>query len=251
LFLKLSANRVTTFYAFAITGVKLSPSPTAATPGSGPFFVILPQADSPGNDYSRIDHFSFENCRSSCEADDGCNAFTYNHARGVCFLKLAANQWTSFYASAISGIKLSPPEEVQVPQPPTEPAQPEVATPSEAEMRDRLCADMEREVSLPNERKEGRPVRVDCLSRDYAIEVERTQKWYEALAQAVYYSHLTGRKPGIILVCYTAERFCLEHALRLEETLSHLKVRATLWRCSQTAHNREADCLKREVGILP
>jgi len=224
---------------------KTLPVPNGCHSRKRTFLCDPPPSGLSWKDYSRIDHFSFENCRSSCEADDGCNAFTYNHARGVCFLKLAANQWTSFYASAISGIKLSPPEEVQVPQPPTEPAQPEVATPSEAEMRDRLCADMEREVSLPNERKEGRPVRVDCLSRDYAIEVERTQKWYEALAQAVYYSHLTGRKPGIILVCYTAERFCLEHALRLEETLSHLKVRATLWRCSQTAHNREADCLKR------
>jgi len=69
--------------------------------------VILSQADSPGNDYSRIDHFSFEDCRSSCEADDGCNAFTYNHARGVCFLKRAANQWTTFFAWASTGIKLS------------------------------------------------------------------------------------------------------------------------------------------------
>ena len=144
-FLKLSANRVTEFYAFAITGIKLSPSvrPTASATGSGPSFVILSQADSPGNDYSRIDHFSFEDCRSSCAADDGCNAFTYNHARGVCFLKRAANQWTTFFAWATTGIKLSlqpkektpnseppqpqvptPSEEVQVPQPPTEPAQP-------------------------------------------------------------------------------------------------------------------------------
>jgi hypothetical protein len=122
---------------------------------------------------------------------------------------------------------------------------------SEAEMRDQLCADMEREVTLPKKRREGGHVRVDCLSRDYAIEVDRTEKWYEAMTQALYYSHLTGRQPGIILVCYKAERLCLEHALRLEETLSHWKLRATLWRCPQTAHNREADCLKREVGALP
>jgi PAN domain len=108
-FLKFSANRMLTFHAAAITGVKLSPSvrPMAGASGSGPSFVILPQADSPGNDYSRIDDFSLEECRSRCEVARECNAYTYNLARGVCFLKRAANQWTSFYAWGITGIKLS------------------------------------------------------------------------------------------------------------------------------------------------
>jgi hypothetical protein len=136
-FLKLSANRAAAFYAFGIAGIKLSPSvqPTAGASGSGPSFVMLPQADSPGNDYSRIEHFSLEECRSSCETDDGCNAFTYNSARGVCFLKRAANQWTNFSAWAITGLKLSsqpkektantlpvnsePPEQAKAPQPST------------------------------------------------------------------------------------------------------------------------------------
>jgi mono/diheme cytochrome c family protein len=151
-FLKRSANRVTTFYVFAITGIRLSPSvrPTASDSGSGISFVILSQVDSPGNDYSRIDDFSFEDCLRGCEADGRCNAFTYNHARGVCFLKRAANQWTTFFAWGTTGIKLaslppkdetattapvqprvtSPSEQAQAPQPPT-PAQLRVATPSE------------------------------------------------------------------------------------------------------------------------
>jgi hypothetical protein len=130
--LKYSANRQLTFYAFAITGVKLSPSvrPTASSTGSGPSFVILSQADSPGNDYSRIGDSSFEDCRSSCAADDGCNAFTYNHARGVCFLKRVANQWTTFFAWGTTGIKLSStpvrekmtdPEQAETPAAPVEP----------------------------------------------------------------------------------------------------------------------------------
>ena len=260
-FLKRSASRSTKFYAFAITGIKLSPpvestnvgaNHSAGSANASSSFLLFPQTDSSGNDYSRIDRSSYETCRNKCRADNECNAFTYNRAHSVCFLKRAANQRPTFYALAITGIRL--PEQVQAAQPPT--PEPEVATPSEekapseAEMRDRLCADMEREVPLPNKRNEGRPVRVDCLSRDYAIEVDRTEKWYEALGQAVYYSHLTGREPGIILICYKSERLCLEHALRLEETLSHLKVRATLWRCPQTARNREADCLKREVGAV-
>src|SRR5262245_29753280 len=95
-FLKLSANRTTTFYAFGITGIKLSPSvqPTAAASGGGASFVMLPQADSPGKDHSRIENSSLEDCRRSCGADDQCTAFTYNLARGACFLKRAASQWT-------------------------------------------------------------------------------------------------------------------------------------------------------------
>jgi hypothetical protein len=49
-------------------------------------FVFVQQADSPGNDYSRIDHSSFEKCELSCERDVACNAFTYNQIKGECFL---------------------------------------------------------------------------------------------------------------------------------------------------------------------
>jgi hypothetical protein len=148
-FLKYAANRQLTFYAFATTGVRLSPSvpPTASASGTGPSIVILPQADSPGNDYSQI-HLSLEECRRKCEADARCEAYSYNLARGVCFLKRAANQWTSFYAWGITGIKLSPPpkpattapvptetvtppQQVQSSEPPTAPSEPSVTAPSE------------------------------------------------------------------------------------------------------------------------
>jgi hypothetical protein len=71
-------------------------------------FVFVPHADSPGNDYSKIKHSSFEECQTSCETDTACNAFTYNQAQNACFLKRAASQWTTFYAWGITGIKLSP-----------------------------------------------------------------------------------------------------------------------------------------------
>jgi hypothetical protein len=71
-------------------------------------FVFVQQADSPGNDYSRIDHSSFEKCELSCERDVACNAFTYNQIKGECFLKKAPAQWTTMRLGAITGIKLSP-----------------------------------------------------------------------------------------------------------------------------------------------
>jgi hypothetical protein len=69
-------------------------------------FVNVPQADSPGNDYAKIEHFSFEECQSACDKDPACGAYTYNQIRGICFLKSAANEWTKFHVGAITGIKL-------------------------------------------------------------------------------------------------------------------------------------------------
>lgn len=71
-------------------------------------FVFVPQADSPGNDYLRVDHTSLGACERNCEAQSACNAFTYNQLHGVCFLKHSVNQFTTFYAFAVTGIKLSP-----------------------------------------------------------------------------------------------------------------------------------------------
>ena len=128
-FLKRSANRFTKFYAFAVTGIKLSPSVESTNVGpnhsagsadASSSFLIFPQADSPGNDYSRIDRSSYEKCRDSCQADNECNAFTYNHAHSVCFLKRAPNQRPTFYAWAITGIK-------QRVTPSVVPAEPQVA----------------------------------------------------------------------------------------------------------------------------
>jgi PAN domain len=110
-FLKRSANASTTFYASATTGIKLSPSELALPPthtgNPGAYFIIIPRADSPGNDYFKITLFTVEECQHSCEADKECNAFTYNQAKSACFLKRATTQWINFYAFATTGIKLA------------------------------------------------------------------------------------------------------------------------------------------------
>jgi hypothetical protein len=101
-------------YAVAIS-ITLIVAPPALAGYS--LFVFVQQADSPGNDYSRINHSSFDECEHSCETDTACNAFTYNQIKGVCFLKSAAAQWTTITLGAITGIKLSPllPSEVSPP----------------------------------------------------------------------------------------------------------------------------------------
>ena len=82
----------------------------------------------------------------------------------------------------------------------------------EADYRDRLCASMDREVTLPN------GARADCLSDTHAIEVDFTEKWAEALGQSLSYAASTGLQPGIFLVCRQAARNCLRH--RLDEAIA-------------------------------
>lgn len=42
--------------------------------------------------------------------------------------------------------------------------------------------------------------RVDCLLDDYAIEFDFAKKWAEAIGQSLYYSMMTERNPGIVLI---------------------------------------------------
>ena len=42
--------------------------------------------------------------------------------------------------------------------------------------------------------------RVDCLTGEYAVEVDFAHKWAEAVGQALYYSIRTEKRPGIVLI---------------------------------------------------
>lgn len=42
--------------------------------------------------------------------------------------------------------------------------------------------------------------RVDCLTRDHAVEVDYARKWAEAIGQSLYYAQKTGRKPGVLII---------------------------------------------------
>lgn len=39
--------------------------------------------------------------------------------------------------------------------------------------------------------------RVDCLTDEYAIEVDFAKKWAEGVGQSLHYAHMTGRKPAV------------------------------------------------------
>ena len=42
--------------------------------------------------------------------------------------------------------------------------------------------------------------RVDCLTDDYAIEVDFAKKWAEGIGQALFYSLMTGKEPAVGLI---------------------------------------------------
>jgi len=52
----------------------------------------------------------------------------------------------------------------------------------------------ETEVVLPDRS------RVDILNETYAIEVDFAAKWAESVGQALYYSEMTGKRAGVLLV---------------------------------------------------
>jgi len=43
-------------------------------------------------------------------------------------------------------------------------------------------------------------VRIDCITEDMVFETDYAHKWYEGFAQALYYSRISGKKAGILLI---------------------------------------------------
>ena len=84
----------------------------------------------------------------------------------------------------------------------------------EAEVQARLCKDFDMEVDLPA------GARADCVSKDYAIEVDTTEKWAEALGQSLHYAAETEKRAMIYLYCKktTDNMSCYRHEQRLRIT---------------------------------
>ena len=43
--------------------------------------------------------------------------------------------------------------------------------------------------------------RVDCVTKNYAVEFDFCPHWAESIGQSLYYSIRTGKKPGVVLIC--------------------------------------------------
>lgn len=69
--------------------------------------------------------------------------------------------------------------------------------------------------------------RVDCLTDTHAIEYDWGKKWAESLGQALFYSAMTGKKAGIVLIVdpRTKERYLK----RLNKAISDNNLDVDVW----------------------
>ena len=74
--------------------------------------------------------------------------------------------------------------------------------------------------------KDGR--RVDCLTKEHAIEVEFARKWPEAIGQSLDYSMLTGKQAGVVLILQSDK----DHTYwqRMSQLINHYQLPITAWK---------------------
>ena len=64
--------------------------------------------------------------------------------------------------------------------------------------------------------------RVDCLSKDYAIEFDFAKKWAESVGQSLYYAKMTDKMPAVALIL-TSEND-LKYIKRVEKIGQDIKI---------------------------
>lgn len=64
--------------------------------------------------------------------------------------------------------------------------------------------------------------RVDCLTKDYAIEFDFAKKWAESIGQSLYYAKMTGKKPAVVLILTKLEDY--RYVKRVERLDKGIKV---------------------------
>lgn len=103
-------------------------------------------------------------------------------------------------------------------------ASPVDAKPKEKEYQAAFCEPLKGETEHILSDK----TRVDCLTDEYAIEVEFSRKWAEAIGQSLFYSLHTGKKAGIALIVKGNKEH--KYFIRLNSTIDHFKLPITVWK---------------------
>jgi len=73
--------------------------------------------------------------------------------------------------------------------------------------------------------------RIDCLTQTHAIEYDWGKKWAESLGQALYYSAMTGKKAGIVLI--VNPRTKTRYLTRLNKAIEAHKLDVDVWTVEQ------------------
>lgn len=64
--------------------------------------------------------------------------------------------------------------------------------------------------------------RVDCLTKDYAIEFDFAKKWAESIGQSLYYAKMTGKKPAVALILTDLKDY--KYVKRIERLDNGIKI---------------------------
>ena len=64
--------------------------------------------------------------------------------------------------------------------------------------------------------------RVDCLTKDYAIEFDFAKKWAESIGQALYYAKMTEKMPAVVLIL--TNQSDMKYVKRLEKVDMGIKI---------------------------
>ncbi len=64
--------------------------------------------------------------------------------------------------------------------------------------------------------------RVDCLTKDYAIEFDFAHKWAESVGQSLYYAKMTGKKPAVALILTNLKDY--KYVKRIERLDNGIKI---------------------------
>ena len=67
--------------------------------------------------------------------------------------------------------------------------------------------------------------RVDCLTNEYAIEVDFAKKWAEGIGQSLYYALMTAKKPAVALIVGEKDKRYLK---RLKKVANKLNIKIFL-----------------------
>ena len=77
--------------------------------------------------------------------------------------------------------------------------------------------------------------RVDCVTKNYAVEFDFAPKWAEAIGQSLYYGIMTNKKPAVVLIIEKPEDF--RYYQRIKKVADN--VNFTLWYVKSPTYNIE------------
>lgn len=86
--------------------------------------------------------------------------------------------------------------------------------------------------------------RVDCLTATHAIEYDWGKKWHESLGQALFYSAMTGKKAGIVLIVEpkTKDRYLT----RLSNTIKNKNLNIDIWTINKDTNKKSKEISKEK-----